>query len=350
MNGKNLNVRYRKNTYAKTRIKVIAIILGIVAVIALVLFLVIGGILNKKVDNDGENVVVHGTQNQVDTVERVQVASVKGYGVSISGISTTSVSEKATAISKAGGTNMSFLVRDTLGNEIYKSALAQSMGKQGGEDYIDISDIEKRASSKRLSTSAIVPVYSFDKKDDIERAAQLFYDASICVECSREGADDVLVKLEGVEVNDKNIEELLRFAGWVKDLDEKVVIGITLTRDVLEKGNAEMLVGKLWEKYDFLALDLTDMKPGETIAREGKNNEIQFYLLMYKMRVLLPDLATEDLEKIVEEIEYAATRERQIQEENEKLSHILEEISAKEIKKYMYKLFTCKNYNCLYRS
>ena len=303
MNGKNLNVRYRKNTYAKKRIKVIAIILGIVAVIALVLFLVIGGILNKKVDNNGENTIVHGTQNTEKAPEHKQVAAVKGYGVSLSGITSTAVSEKAAAISKAGGNNMSFLVRDDSGRELYNSALAQSMGKQSGENYIDIGNIEKTASNKRLSSSAIVPVYSFDKKDDIERAAQLFYDASICVECSREGADDVLVKLEGVQITDKNIEELLRFADWVKDLDQKVVLGITLTRDVLEKGNAEVLVGKLWEKYDFLALDLTDMKAGETIAREGKNNEIQFYLLMYKMRVLLPDLSAEELEEIVAEIE-----------------------------------------------
>ncbi len=303
MNGKNLNVRYRKNTYAKTRVKVIAIILGIVAVIALVLFLVIGGILNNKVEDNDKNNVVHGTQNTETVTEHKEVLPVNGYGVSLLDATASAISESAAKIAKAGGSNMSFVVRDESGNELYKSALAKSMGKQNEENYIDIGDIEKRASNQRLSSSAIVPVYSFSKKDDIERAAQLFYDASICVECSREGADDVLVSFEEVEITDKNIEELLRFADWIRDLDENVVLGITLKRELLEEGNAETLVGQLWEKYDFLALDLTDMKAGETIAREEKNNEIQFYLLMYKMRVLLPDLPAEELRELVAEIE-----------------------------------------------
>ena len=303
MNGNNLNVRYRKNTYAKTRIKVIAIILGIVAVIALVLFLVIGGILNQKVEEDNDKPVVHGAQTTEAVVERTPVDSVKGYGVSLSGATLSGVSDKAARISKAGGTNMSFLVRDGSGKEIYKSALAASMGKQSGEGYLDIGDIEKRAENRRLSSSAIVPVYSFEKKDDLERAAQLFYDASICVECSREGADDVLIKLEDTKITEKNIEELVRLAEWVKELDEDTVIGITLTKDMLEGGNVEVIVGKLWEKYDFLALDLSDMKAGETILKEGRNNEVQFYLLMYKMRVLLPDLAEDDLAPIIAEVE-----------------------------------------------
>lgn len=302
MNGKNLNVRYRKNTYAKTRIKVILAMLGIGVAVLLVLFLVIGGLLNNKLKGDNGNTVIHGSQNTNDVTEHKEVASVKGYGVTLLGATATSISEKVSEIASVGGSNVSFLVRDSSGNELYNSALAQSMGKQTAGSYIDISDIESRATGRGLSSSAIVPVYSFGKQNDIERAAQLFYDAAICVESSREGADDVLIKLEGTEITDENIDEVLRIAEWAKDLDENVVLGITLTRDFLCKEGVETLVGRLWEKYDFLSLDLSGMQSGETISGEGNNNEIQFYLLMYKMRVLLPDLPAENLQGIVAEL------------------------------------------------
>ena len=302
MNGKNLNVRYRKNTYAKTRIKVVLAMLGIGLAVLLVLFLVVGGWLNKKLKGDDGNTVIHGSQNTNDVVERKEVSSVRGYGVTLSGATATVISEKASEIARVGGNNISFVVRDAAGNEIYNSTLAQSMGKQTAGSYIDIGDIENRATGRGLSSSAIVPVYSFGKQNDIERAAQLFYDAAICVESSREGADDVLIKLEGTEITDENIDEVLRIAEWVKDLDENVVLGITLTRDFLCKEGVETLVGRLWEKYDFLSLDLTGMQSGESVSQDGSNNEIQFYLLMYKMRVLLPDLPAEELQGIIAEL------------------------------------------------
>ena len=303
MNGKNLNVRYRKNAYAKTRIKVIAAIFGVVAIALVILFLVVGGLLNKKVEDDQVNSAVQGTQSADTSPKKKTVPSVNGYGVNLSGATLSAVNQSLADVSKSGGNNISFLVRDASGSEIYKSALAVSKGRQTGEGYIDIGDIESRATTKGISTSAIVPVYSFAKTNDIERATELFYDASICVEAFREGADDVLIKLEGAEITEKNIEELLRLAGWVKELDENVVLGISLTRSVLTSEKSETLVAKLSESYDFLALDLTSMKGGETVLPEGSNNEIQFYMLMYKMRVLLPDLGAEELGAIISEIE-----------------------------------------------
>ena len=303
VNGKNLNVRYRRNAYAKTRIKIIVTVLVTLLVVALVAFLVIGGMLDSKVTADRNNQISGETQDAENATPHAEVASVKGYGVTLSGATTTTITDKATEISKAGGSNISFVVRDNSGKELYSSALAQSMGKQSAGSYIDITDVESKASAKGLSSSAIVPIYSFAKKDNVERATQLFYDAAICVESFREGADDVLIKLEGTEITDKNIEELLRFATWVKDLDSSVILGIALTKDMLSKEGAELLVGKLYEKYDFLALDLTTLKSGESISQNGNNNEIQFYLLMYKMRVLLPNVAGDDLKAIVSEIE-----------------------------------------------
>ena len=167
MNGKNLNVRYRRNTYAKTRIKIIVTVLGILAALAIVAFLVIGGMLGSKVDADRNGQASGETQDTENVTPRTEVAAVKGYGVTLSGATTTTISDKATEISKAGGSNISFVVRDSSGKELYSSALAQSMGKQSAGSYIDITDVESKASAQGLSSSAIVPIYSFSKKDNI---------------------------------------------------------------------------------------------------------------------------------------------------------------------------------------
>ena len=168
MNGRNLNVRYRRNEYAKKRNKVIAIIVTTIVVLLLASFLIVGGLLKMKVDNDRQQNTTDTTQNEDVKAPHASVGAVKGYGISLSGATTTTISDKATEIQRVGGSNMSFVVRDTSGKEIYNSALARSMGKQSATDLIDVSDINSRAANKGLSASAIVPVYSFSKKDDLE--------------------------------------------------------------------------------------------------------------------------------------------------------------------------------------
>ena len=299
MNGKNLNVRYRRNTYARTRLKVILAIVGGLAAILVILFLVIGGSLKNKLDDNNSDTPTTD-QAGVPSPERKEAIQVNGYGVSLSGLTSTGASEKALEISKAGGNNVSFTVRDEAGKELYKSALAADMGKQtSGAQYIDVTDIVSKAKNRSLSTSAIVPVYSFSKKDDIQRASQLFYDAAICAELYREGASDVLIRLEGTKISENNIDELLRLADWVHDLDGEAVLGITVTRQIIESENAEVIIARLWEKFDFIALDLSDLKTADELSQNSEGDEIQFYLLMYKMRVLLPDLSGEELESIV---------------------------------------------------
>ena len=300
MNGKNLNVRYRRNTYARTRLKVILAIVCGLAAILLILFLVIGGSFKKKVDDNNKNNPPVTEPNGTESVERKDVLQVNGYALSLSGLTSTGVSEKALEISKAGGNNVSITVRDESGKELYKSSLATDMGKQSsGASYIDVTDIASKAKNRSISTSAIVPVYSFSKKDDIQRASQLFYDAAICAELYREGASDVLIRLEGTKISEENIDELLRFADWVHDLESDAVIGITVTREIIESDNAEVIIAKLWERFDFIALDLSDLKSADELSQNSEGDEIQFYLLMYKMRVLLGDLAGEELQSIV---------------------------------------------------
>ena len=303
MNGKNLNVQYRRNSYAKKRIKVIAAIIGISLALLLILFLVIGGLLNDKVEDDKKEDSTRPVSDSEEKLPHAQLPSVKGYGISLSGITTSAISDKVSEISKADGSGINFVVRDADGKEIYDSSLAQSMGKQSSSNsYIEIGSIASRAANRGLRASAIVPVTAFSVKDDLERSVLLAYDAALCAEISRDGADDVLIRLQGSKVTEDSVDELVRLADTVKGIEDEALIGISLTREMLEEEGSEILVAKLWESFDFLAFDITDIDTEDDpkeFAEENVNSEMHYYLLRYNMRVLLPDVVGDDLEDMV---------------------------------------------------
>ena len=306
MNGKNLNVQYRRNSYAKKRVRVIVAITAILLLLLVVLFFVIGRMLKSKVDGsvtEGEGTLPPATSAPLGHAE---LPSVSGYGLSLSGATAQAISDKVSAIVSAEGSCINFVARSAEGEEIYSSAVARNMGKQtASAGYVGVDDISSRAKSKGLRVSAILPVNAFDVSDDLERSVLLAYDAAICAELFREGADDVLISLSGAQVSEENIDELVRLAKTVKNIDSEVLIGISLSRDVLESSGVEMLVSRLWEAYDFLAYDIStpdNDSDALTFAQESVNAEVHYYLLRYNMRILLPALEGTELSDVVDVI------------------------------------------------
>ena len=303
MNGKNLNVQYRRNSYAKKRIKAIVAITAIFIVILVALFFVVGNILKNKIDGNGDEGGGTDTPAATTPPAHADLPSVNGYGISLSGLTAQDISDKVSEIAGLEGSGINFVARSSSGEEIYSSAVARNMGKQtASAGYVKISDVASRADRRNLRVSAILPVSAFSVSDDLERSVILAYDAAICAELSREGADDVLISLRGSEVTEKNIDELIRLAESVKNIDSEVLLGIALGREMLEAAGSEVLVAKLWEAYDFLAYDISEpdaSKSVVTFAEESVNSEVHYYLLRYNMRILLPSLEGAELEGVV---------------------------------------------------
>jgi hypothetical protein len=303
MNGKNLNVQYRRNSYAKKRIRVIAAIAAIVIVILVVLFFVIGRVLKNKVDKSKEEDSASDIPAVTAPLGHAELPSVNGYGFSLLGATNQTISDKIGEISSAEGNCINFVVRSASGEEIYSSSVAKNMGKQtASSGYVSVGDISSRAENRGLRVSAILPINAFDVSDDLERSVLLAYDAAICAELYRDGADDVLVSLRGKEVTEENVDELIRLAASVKNIDSEVLIGVSLSRAMLEAEGSEVLVSKLWEAYDFLAYDISEVEEGadvRTYAEESVNSEVHYYLLRYNMRILLPALEGDALTGVV---------------------------------------------------
>ncbi len=303
MNGKNLNVNYRRKAYAKKRARAIITIVASALVLLFVLFLIFGGILKNKVDDERQNDGSSQTDNVATDNIHTNVPSVKGYGVSLEGLSASALSDRLTQIGNAGGDCVSVVVRSSTGNELYSSSVAQGMGKQEQSNGLISADtVASRAANKGMKASALLDISAFSEKDDLERSVLLAYDAAICAELCRDGMDDVIITVRSTEINEDSIDELVRFAENVKAIESEAVVGIALSKDMLASEGSEVLVSKLWEAYDLLALDITDIGEDEdptASAQEKVSSEIHYYLLRYNMRVLFPSLGSDRLEDVV---------------------------------------------------
>ena len=290
MGGRGMSVRYRNTSYTKKRAKAIVIICAVAFAVIAITLLIVGNVLKARSEDKNERPM--GNVNDAVVSAGSDVPSVNGYAISLSRVNskeTTLASYTANA-RKLGGTAVSFAARDKSGNELYTSSLASSMGKQTGSGRVSLRDINNSAGS--LRTSAGVNVSALGENNAVYRSVLLAYDAGICAELYSGGVDDVFIRLTKGKADTNSIEALLNFSDSVKNIDSSVVLGIALTNEFFALEDADTLIDRLSDKYDFLLLDLSGGIPSGKSAEEYVKASVdaaQLYVMMYKMRVLLPD-------------------------------------------------------------
>ncbi len=292
MNGKNLNVRYRRQSqlYAKRRIKVIIAISAAVLAVLIAVFLIVGNLWRRKIE-EGKN---HTLENDTPATDVVStVPSVNGYALSLSGVNagTNTISAYVNRARGLGGNGLCFAARTSDGKELYSSSLAQSMGKQtASSGNVTLRNVVNGAGS--LNLSAGVDVTAFTESDAVKRSVALAYDAAICAELARGGVDDVFIRLSGVtSLSQTNLDELLRFVDTVKGIESTAKIGVALPKGFFSTQGADVIVDTLSESFDFLLYDITGYTSASGSATSYVSANIdpaQLYIMMYKMRVLLP--------------------------------------------------------------
>lgn len=298
--GKSMNVRYKRNSYARKRMKIIIAICALALVALAVILIIIGNTLKDK--SDGNLLLNDNTQNPSGTEPppHASVGSVNGYAVSLEGLTSSDLYTRLSEIKKTGGNSVCYTVRADDGSEIFKSSVAQDNGKQAaGNDYISAKSLADRAEDRELHSSAVVDVYSFSEKDAAKRSVKLAYDAAIGAELAIGGIDDVIFRVSSISAD--NIEELCQVAESAKKIHSEAIIGISIPMDTLEGEGSEILIDRLWQSFDFLAFDMTKRPDKDADEYITKNVEAAYYyLLRYNARVLLPSADTEALAEIIE--------------------------------------------------
>ena len=290
MGGRSMNVRYRNSSYTKKRVKVIVTISALTLAVIAVALLIIGNVLRASSDEKKEQPI--GSENDAVIDAGSDVPSANGYSMSLSSVNS-GTNTLNTYINRAkglGGNVLSFAARDTSGRELYSSELAVSMGKQSGSGRVSLRDIE-RGTGSSLRTSAGVNVSAFGESDAIYRSVLLAYDAGICAELYEGGVDDVFIRLTSGQVNSESIDAVLNFADSVKKINPSVTIGIALGKGFFALADADTLIDRLSDRYDFLLYDLTDYTSASGDAIEYVRSNVdtaQLYIMMYDMRVMIP--------------------------------------------------------------
>ena len=286
---------YRRNNYRKRKWRNIIIISAVSLVVALLVFLVVGNVLKKKTQNDGNGAGGTSAENTSVTPAPVQ-QSINGYFIDLSVSSYTEFSDRLSSLSANGVTAISLNLTDDGGELLYDSKTAQSLGYQTASDSrISLSSIIAKTESRGIYTSAYVTLSAFKETDAKVRAAKLAYEAAIVCEIAESGFNDVIVRCH--EISPEYVDELVGFAKSVKSINSSANVGITFTKSLLESEDSALCVDKLVEAFDLTALDLARSDNGNVtlyIEEALASSNIRYYILRFNARILLPNITDEE--------------------------------------------------------
>ena len=290
--------RYRKNNYRKKRLKNIIIISVSAIIVLFIIFLAVGlSLAEKTKDYEIEYDDVEYTDAKKKSTRKV--AEINAYPLPLleDGSSFSSrlsgIKENATAVSMA--------LNRSDGTLLYRSDLASSFSYlTAPSDAQNLSSCVKNINDKDLYTTAMLYVPTFEKTDDDLKAdVELSIWGSIACEAIRAGVGDVLLITNGA--NEEDIDKLCALADRIHITEEKAIIGLTLTKDILDSEKSVSYIDELSKAFDYLAFDATNIKGEGTLLEntEAAIADMQLQLMYYKMRVLLPRCAnTEELDSL----------------------------------------------------
>lgn len=283
-------MRYRRSVYRKKRIKIIVSVTASVLLLIVILFVIVGNSLGNKVEEYTSKRSSKATETE-QTVH-ASVSSVNAYPVPLSAEN----SKLSTRLAKAaanGYTQVCFELDSADGALLYSSPIAQSLGKQpSGLELWKLDDVAKLCDDSGLYAIGIVHLSDFYKNDDLARSAAMGYYAAQVAEALRSGVDDVLIYVGNIPT--ERYTEVSELAKQIRRLCPDGSIGISLPAYVYADSNT---VDRLWEAFDYLAVDLSVPDDGVDAADHVGNSlgNMLYYLLRYNVRVLVPYTDDADL-------------------------------------------------------
>lgn len=319
MNGRNYHMQYRKSVYRRSRMKLVLIISAIALAILAVAFLIVGTALNNKThtsngdfSNTGDTVDPPRKENSLIEAKRI-----KGRPLVLLTQDTSTLSSRMQALPK-GTEAVCVSLNQADGTLLYNSSVAKELTS------FKIADNASRAATvfdnihnRGYYVSAALTLTALSKDDALTREVGVSAYVAIAAEAVLGGADDILLfapddmpSMSGAEL-EVFADELCSLAERIRAIAPTAVIGFALDNLFLSAKDSAYLIDKLSESFNFLGIDVTGYgkeNPVEFLERTiggGESADVQYYLLRYNMRVILPALedteARESLVAIVED-------------------------------------------------
>ena len=293
MRGRNSSTYYRRNSYKKRKLRNILIISAICLVVLFLLFVIVGNLLNKKLE------VARSGSDKAETtavpLDETLSYTIEAYPLKIA--PEVDFSERMSELSGGGVRSVSLCLTDAQGKLLVYSDIAASLGYQNSADSLaDLSSIVSKAKYYNIFSSAVLDLQFPAEKDAKKRAVRLAYEAALAVEFTEKGVNEVVVRVPGTDAVQTAL--LLDFAKSVKAINDAVVLGVALPRDFFYGESAAEDIASLAVEFDILGIDASYM-PDDTedaieyIGGIFSESNLKYYMLRYNMRVILPQIADE---------------------------------------------------------
>lgn len=312
-NNRSYHVQYRRGAYRKKKIKLIALISAISLVLLLIVFLIVGTILNNKTHlYDPNTPIDSNTENEDNQSALPEAKAVVARGLVLLTQDSSSLYSRVMAL--PSGTE-AVCVRLNDGNTLlYRSEIANTISSfTVAENSSRAENLFSTIQRRELYISAAISMTELSEDSELLRPILLSAYSAMAAEACKAGADDVLLIAPAPrgEVTAEKLaslaEEMISLADETRALAPDACIGFALSDVFLSSESSAEIISKLSEHFNYLAIDATEYgkeDPAEYLERKignSENADAQYYLLRYKMRVLLPTVTDSDLqEKLIQ--------------------------------------------------
>ncbi len=291
MNRNQRHLQYRNSIYRKRRIKTVLLLCGAVLAVAFVIFLIVGNILHSKTEeNPNES---NNTHNSTEATDAPLPAARQIGAYALPLLGDKSFSERLAAI-RPNANAVCINLNRADGTLLFASSLASSFSKLEQEaGAVSLEDTLEAVNDSGFYTTAVLYIPTANEGslpfDDMELSLW----AGIASEALQSGVGDVLLICRSATEDD--ITRLTDIAAKIRKNVQKSTIGFALSRDIVGSENRERLIDTLSTHFNYLALDTTLDRENNPLAFiESQISAMQYLLIRYNMRVMLPSAADSD--------------------------------------------------------
>ncbi len=309
MNGGSRHTQYRRKLQRKRRIRRTILIAGIVLILLLAGFLILGTLSADEgeppKDTDNEQL---GEGNHFPLP-----VSVKAHVLYLETADSSTLASRLQELWKQSVREVSVPLNRTDGSLLYSSSLADSLGLGSPSYSITIARAASQAKTNQMRLCGIWHLTAFEEKDPVLRSVRLSETAALLADAMKSGMHDIL--LLAPEISTESLEELLLLSEDVHRLYPDGTLGICIPFSFFEAEDSAILVDDLVDNFDFLAINATELSKEETIIGHVQSiaSARLDLLLRYNMRLLLPYAADESEQaEIIAAAEQYSTKSWQI--------------------------------------
>ncbi len=286
MSNRNRHMQYRKSIYRKNRVK-LTLIISLCAVAALfILFLVVGNLLHAKTEPDDSNEGDGSKQTEQNTSTLPAASNITAYALPLLEEGTL-LSGRLSAIDASCGA-VSIALNNADGTLLFKPQLALSLphlrvDPQAASLSSSISQIDQYD----FYTAGILYIPAADSSQKFMSDVELSVLAAIASEALDSGVDDIMLVCRSATA--ESVSSVVSVAERIRANIPTATVGFALTDSILSAENRESLIDRLSKSFSYLAVDTTQSKDEDTLTHiENRISNMQYMIMYYKMRVLLP--------------------------------------------------------------